>query len=122
MLGGAAPVIGEWTFVAMRHTQGGALSLFVGDQTFVSAGAVTYGSGVNALTLGRNATFSEFFDGRADNIFVYDEALSDARVAEIRTGGAAAITGAAVPEPGTAALAGTGALGLLAFGACRKRS
>lgn len=120
VLAGATPVVGEWTFVAMRHSQGGALSLFVADQTFVSAGAVTYGTGVNSLTLGRNATFSEFFDGRADNVFVYNEALSDARIAEIRTGGAAAITGMAVPEPGTAGLV-AGTLALLGISIRRKR-
>lgn len=116
VLAGAAPVLNQWTFVALRHTQGGALTLFVGAQSFTLNGPVNYGTGLATLTLGRNASFPEYFNGLADNLFVYNEALTDARVAEIRTGGAAAITGAAVPEPGTAALAALPALlGGLAF-------
>ena len=116
VLGGAAVTTGEWTFVALRHNQAsGELTLFV-DGLSISRSNVTYGSGNKSLVLGRNPGYDDPFDGQADNIFVFDEALSDERIAAIRLGGAAAIM--PVPEPATWASL---ALGLALIGGLARR-
>ncbi|TAK82653.1 MAG: LamG domain-containing protein [Aquabacterium sp.] len=107
---GAPAALDTWTFVAVRHDQAtGAWSLFV-DGTQVDATGVSFGPGLGSLVLGRNPCCDAPFDGVADNVFVFDETLSDARIAQIRAGGAAAIL--AVPEPASWALFGLGAAGL----------
>jgi len=102
VVGGAPVVIGAWTFVAVRHDQAnGQLTLFVNDEV-ISATGVTFGSGWTSLALGRNPSFDMPFDGGADNVFVFDDYLSNDQINGIRLGGASAIL--SIPEPSTYAM------------------
>jgi hypothetical protein len=40
-----------------------------------TAGAGVPGKGVPELSVGRNASFGEYFTGRIDNVFIYNEFL-----------------------------------------------
>ncbi len=114
---GAPVTTGEWTFIALRHDQStGALSLNVGGVQ-VDATGVSFGGGFGDFIIGRNPCCDAPFDGRIDNVFVYDEFLSDARLAEIRVGGASAIV--PVPEPQAWLMFGVGSL--LLAGVARRR-
>jgi len=114
---GSLVTTGAWTFIALRHNQTtGALSLNV-DGTQVSAAGVSFGTGYGDFFIGRNPCCDAPFDGRIDNVFVFDEFLSDERLSEIRLGGASAI--APVPEPQTWLMFGVGAL--LLAGVARRR-
>jgi hypothetical protein len=105
---------GSWIFVAARYNQSlNSLVLDVGD-TRASFATGFDPSGWDFSWIGGNPSFGEYFDGRIDNVFLYDQILSDTRIDEIRLGGAAAILPQGpVPVPGTlaltiAALAGLG--------------
>ncbi len=117
---GAPVSTGAWTFIALRHDQStGSLSLNV-DGVQVNAAGVSFGSGFSDFFIGRNPCCDAPFDGRIDNVFVYDEFLSDARLAEIRVGGASAIV--PVPEPQTWLMFGTGILLACFAGTNRRRA
>jgi hypothetical protein len=89
---GPDPVpVDVWTFVSARYFSG-QLLLDVGTER-VSFPADP-GPGLDITTIGKNPTFNEFFDGQIDNVFIFNEFLSDERIDEIRQRGAAAI-----PEP-----------------------
>jgi hypothetical protein len=90
VFGGSIVIPGRWTFVAMRHDQpSGRLVLDVdGEQLVTSA---SYGPGAGRLQLGKHPGFAPHFDGLMDNVFVYKGILSDARIADIRARGRAAI-------------------------------
>jgi len=108
--GGLAVAPNVWTFMAVRHDQAsGEFSLFV-DGAKVAATGVSFGRGQTSLTLGRNPSFDLPFSGRADNVFVFDELVSNQRISDIRELKQAALL--PVPEPETYALLLAG-LGLL---------
>jgi hypothetical protein len=114
---GAPVTTGAWTFIALRHDQAtGALSFNV-DGVQVDVAGVTFGGGFGDFFIGRNPCCDAPLDGRIDNVFVYDEFLSDARLAEIRVGGASAIV--PVPEPQAWLMFALGALVL--GGVARRR-
>lgn len=108
--GGPAVAANEWVFLAVRHNQNTGQFSFDVNSFRVNLAGVSYGSGiVGNTTIGRNPTFDLPFAGRIDNVFFYDEYLTDTQIDAIRTGGAQAIlpTGtASAPEPGTIALLG----------------
>lgn len=112
-----APV-GEWVFLAVRYDDlAEQLTLDVGaDRITVTADP---GSGFATARIGSNPGFMEFFDGRIDNVFLFDEVLSDERIDQIRMGGATAI----IPEPASLVLVSlTLALGLPVTAIRRRRS
>jgi hypothetical protein len=99
-------VPGEWVFLAGVYDATSNLGcLFVSGA--YGCGTYTPGPGETATTIGRNPNFDFPFIGRIDNVFFYDEALSEAQLANIFR------NGIRVPEPGTlvlmcVALAGLG--------------
>lgn len=99
-------LVGEWVFVAARYDDVLDLLTLDVDNVRVTV-AANPGAGFTTARIGSNPGFGEFFDGRIDNVFIFDEFLSDAEIDAIRRGGAAAI----VPEPSAAILLGS-ALGL----------
>jgi len=84
--------IGQWVFVAARYDDvADKLTLDVGpDRVTVSANPA---AGHATTRIGGNPSYGEYFDGRIDNVFVFDELLSDARIDAIREGGAAGVLG-----------------------------
>lgn len=96
---GVDVVTGDWVFLAAVYDQTtNSVRLHVDDLSVTVSGS--FGSGHNTVRIGSNPSFGEFFGGRIDNVFIYDEALSVSRIEEIRLGGAGAIQ-AAIPEPTT---------------------
>ena len=90
-------LLDQFVFVAARYDQpNGSVTFDVdGDrQTF----STSFGAGFSFFQIGQNPGGSnENFSGVIDNVFLFDELLSDQRIDEIRAGGADAILG--VPEP-----------------------
>lgn len=112
---GDVPVAaGEWVFVAAAYDQANSLMRFhVGEQTFTLTTGFDGTAGQEAtFAIGRNPNHSEPFTGLIDEVFVYDNFLSESEVNQIR------LTGM-VPEPGAASLLALSALGL---GLRRKRA
>lgn len=118
VLGGSLAPEGIWTFVAVRYSATtGNIVLTVGDQNYYGSGYP--GSGYGNLYIGTNPGYGEVFDGTIDNVFVYDQFLTEDQMDSVRAQGAPAIveigeSAGAVPEPGTYALLGS-ALGGLAL-------
>ena len=103
VLAGAPVKIGTWTFVAMRHDQlSGKLALDV-DANRVTTKAF-FGPGHNWTTVGASelkaTRYATWFSGKIDNVFIYNEVLSDAKIADIRARGRDAIL--SVSEPAVA--------------------
>jgi hypothetical protein len=88
---GPAPVpTGEWVFVAVRYSSTeGKVALNVGADQVSSTGSP--GTGNTTTFIGKNPGYGELFMGRIDNVFLYDEWLSDDQIEAIRQGGAGAI-------------------------------
>lgn len=110
-----APV-GEWVFVAVRYDDlANRMTLDVGaDRITVGANP---GFGYSTTRIGSNPGFGEYFDGRIDNVFIFDEFLSDRRIDAIRRGGAAAV----IPEPASVVLAAAAIAFGLAFAKFRRQ-
>ena len=103
-------VVPVWTFVAARYV-GTSVTLFVNGQSFSGSDTNADPVQFSQLWIGKNPSFDSYFSGYIDNAFVFDQALTDADVSSIQTGGESAILAlAAVPEPATVAV------GLLCLG------
>ena len=89
----------QYVFVAARY-DGSTTTLFV-DGTTASAIDTTEDdpNHESFSRIGKNPNFDLYFDGAIDNLFIYDEALSDLQIANIRNNGAAAIQSVPVPAP-----------------------
>jgi hypothetical protein len=101
-----------------------SVTLYVDDAVFSTTGAP--GSGLAFTEIGHNPSFSEWFSGSIDNVFVFDEVLSGAEISSIYRGGADAIlaladdTPSPISEPGSILLLGTG-LGAIGLTVWRRR-
>ncbi|MCH8044395.1 MAG: lamin tail domain-containing protein [Planctomycetes bacterium] len=82
----------EWTFVAATF-DGNSQRLFVDSDTPVMSTRDPSGPSQTFVHIGRNANGcgSCAWSGLIDNVFIFDDVLSDAEIAGIRAGGAAAI-------------------------------
>lgn len=103
-----------WTFLAVVYDQTAAtVKLYVDNQVVSETGSL--GSGWNYIRIGSNPSYGEYFIGAIDNVFIFDQALTQAQLDYIRTHGASAI-----PLPSTVLLLSSGILGLGLLGARRK--
>jgi hypothetical protein len=110
---GVDVVTDTWVFLAAVYDQTTQTArLYVNDQVFTTT--TDFGTGVNYVRIGCNPAFGEYFDGRIDDVFFFNEALSDQQVAQIRING--------IPEPSTLALLALAAVGLLACARRRQRT
>jgi hypothetical protein len=108
---GEVPSTSGWTFIAGVYDQTlQKMTFYVNGESYNADTA--FGPSLDVFTIGRNATFTEYFSGLIDNVFVYDEALSGSDIARIREQGFPA---ASVPEPETWAmlLVGFGLVGAM---------
>jgi len=107
VLGNTPAYTGTWNFIAVTYDQvAGNVVLYI-DGITQSTNA-TQGSGYTTTFIGKNPGFGEFFDGRIDNVFFYDEVLGTAALDNIRLNGISA-----VPVPAAVWLFGSGLLGLM---------
>ncbi|MCP5152409.1 MAG: LamG domain-containing protein [Chromatiales bacterium] len=93
-------VLGDWQFIAARY-DGATARLTVGGTTLSATDNTDFDTGFGSLFVGANPFFNEDFDGLVDNVFVYDRALTDQELDDIRLNGVLAQN---VPEPGVAGL------------------
>lgn len=112
-------VTNTWMFFAVRFIGGSSVSFFVGDTAtsatlLTSAGGTVpadLGDGTKKLTVGNRENLGRAFKGFLDDVRIYDEAISDTGIEDIRVAG--------IPEPGTIGLLGLSAAVLMVF---RRRS
>jgi concanavalin A-like lectin/glucanase superfamily protein/galactose oxidase-like protein/Big-like domain-containing protein len=79
-LGAAALPINTWTHLAMTY-DGAQLKLFVnGNEVRSVARTGSMGASTGPLRMGGNAVWTEFFDGRLDEIRIYNRALTAAEI------------------------------------------
>ncbi len=117
MGGGPVPVSTEqWTFVAVTYDQtAGEAVLYVGLDAStvapltVATAATGFGTSSQFTTsIGslRSDSNAEGWVGDIDNVFFYDEVLSEAQLTAIRNGGKATILGVGGSDPGLSITAG----------------
>lgn len=107
-----APAGDEWTFLAAVYDQlAGEMTFYVNDIAITTATSFSAVS-ANIFDIGRSPGYGQYFTGLIDNVFVYDQALSQQRIAEIRSRGFPEEV-ADVPAPGALGLLSLGFLGLM---------
>jgi len=112
VLSGAQMSTDIWTFTAVRYSAStGEIILTVNGTNYSGTGYP--GSGFSNLFIGTNPGFGEVFDGLIDNVFVYDQFLTEDQMNDVRAQGAPAIQAIGdVPEPSTYVLLGSAFCGL----------
>jgi hypothetical protein len=111
VIGGTPNVIvGEAVFLAVVYdAAAGTTRLTVDGQVFASSGS--QGGGFSTLRIGSNPGFGEFFNGLVDDVFFFDEALTDQQVQDIRNNG--------IPTPGATGVLALAGLSVLSRGRAR---
>ena len=108
--GGPTPTsTNDWTFLAVTYDQNaGQMALYVdldslsiGDALNVSTSPTGFGSGQDTLSIGsiRPDTLDEAWVGLLDNVFIYDEVLTQDQLTTVRNGGKGAILGSGGNDP-----------------------
>jgi len=117
---GISVTTGAWVFLAAVYDQGAQTVRLHVDGNAITRTSAILGSSALNVTIGKNPGFgsNEFWDGRIDNVFFFDEALSDAQIAEIRAD-PSIVFASGVPEPVTFGLF---AIGLAGVGLGRRRA
>jgi hypothetical protein len=110
----AADATTNWTFLVARYDAGTSTAQFTVNGTHSGVFTSTNGSGLTNTTIGRNPRFDLPFIGQIDNVFFYDEYLTDSQVNDIYRNGINP-----VPEPSTFALL-AGGIALVAAGRRRR--
>ena len=84
---------GQWVFVAVRYDQAsGTMTLDV-NGTFTNSTTSFGASSLNTFTIGRNPSFAAWFDGKIDDVFVYNGLLPNSYLDEIQKGARLDVTG-----------------------------
>lgn len=116
---GGAAKLNQWTFLAAVYDNTtGSLSYWV-DANKVTTTTYFGNSAWSFFDIGHNPSFGEFLIGKVDNVFVYNEALTDAQINNIYLGGASVISG--VPEPEMTGMYLSGLMLIGFFATSRKR-
>ena len=105
----SAAVTTNWTFLAARYNTVTNEAQFTINGFNTGVFNAVMGPGLSNTTIGRNPRFDMPFSGLIDNVFFYDEYLTNAQITDIYQNGVAPT---ATPEPSTFAL-GFGALTVL---------
>ncbi len=83
LISGVDVTVGDWVFVAAVYDQTLAtIRLHVNDVVVSTTG--TFGTGWSTTRIGSNPSFGEFFDGRIDNLFIYNEALTEPQINDLK--------------------------------------
>ncbi|MEX1224667.1 MAG: LamG-like jellyroll fold domain-containing protein, partial [Pirellulales bacterium] len=116
--GGSAPV-DEWTHIALTFDDPtGTMRLLV-DGVLINSETGASSTASANFEIGRRPGFtSTFFDGRIDDVAIFDHVLTQQQLNNVITFGAANF---AVPEPGSLALAAFGVIGVIALMGVRRR-
>jgi hypothetical protein len=77
--GGGDPPTAAWSHLSLTF-DGANLRLYVGGELIATKAAPTASPTINDLLIGRDQVFGSYFDGRIDEVRVYDRALSQAQV------------------------------------------
>ena len=107
LISGAQVVPNQWVFVAVRYNQTNATMSLDVNGTITSATTDFDLSQLSTLSIGRNPSFAAWFNGKIDDVFVYNQYLSNAQLTQIEDGTYANVTGGLTLD-GTANLGGTG--------------
>lgn len=87
VLSGPLATTNTWVFLAAVYDDvAQTTTLYVDGQSFIKTGA-DQGAGHAFINIGRNPSFQSYFDGKIDNLFVFDGALNAQQISDIRFGG-----------------------------------
>jgi hypothetical protein len=93
VVAGGPVTAGQWTFVAVRYDQATGTMAFDVNGTFTYSETHFDLSQLNTFTIGRNPSFAAWFDGEIDDVFVYNQLLSNAQLDTIQQGARLDVTG-----------------------------
>ncbi|MEO0794940.1 MAG: LamG domain-containing protein [Verrucomicrobiota bacterium] len=121
VLGVVPAEVGVWQFVAVVYDgETSTTRLYVYNEssgvTEIRTGGFSNSAGWTYSDIGHNPSFGEFFGGAVDDVFFFDEALTDTQLEQVRINGPEA-----VPEASTVVLVTLGAAMCLGWGMLRRR-